>query len=95
MAFVMLGENNGPRIVQRILDQVRNPDLLLQPDLHGFEKAREPLRCIRYVRFKQPFKFEKGFVVEGHEIQIISLDPTFIQTVRDGMLRKIRVVLDP
>ena len=58
--------------------QIGEPELFLHPQRHGLKKRWKSRRCVIEVRFEQPLKFHERFVVEGHVVQLVRSQVSFI-----------------
>ena len=86
VALVMLGKDDRPVEVEFLRDQVRDPQLLLEPERHRLDERAEPARRGGDVRFEEAFEFEKRLVIKRHHIEIRRLDASLAQAVGDRVL---------
>ncbi len=94
MSFVMFRKIDFPFISQALADQIRNVQLLLQPEWHGHEERCPTPRSKGQIRFQESLKLEDGLVVEYDIVQIGRCDTGLRQAPRHGFVRKTMVVLD-
>src|SRR6266704_1041217 len=90
---MVLGEQHLPLVLELFPDQLRDPELFLQPYRHRLGKGTEPSRETGKVRGEEPLEFQERLVVEPHVVQILRCDLSRLQAVLDGLAGKPLIVL--
>jgi hypothetical protein len=102
MGFVMFSEKKlwqllfveARRASQNFLPkEVSQQELFFQPHGHGGKKRLETPRRKTEVGFEEPLEFDKRLVIEHHVFEILDSDPSFIQTILNGMTWKTWIML--
>ena len=92
MRLVMLSKQHGYFTLQLFLNDVRYPQLLLDPHHHTLPEQADPQRRSGQMSFQQAFKGEQRFVVKSDAVQILNAYICFAQAVCDCMVRKLGIV---
>ncbi len=83
---VVLGELDGlgavAEALERGLELVGHPGLVLEPHRHRLEEGREPGRRHLGVRGEESGELGDGLVVEHHQVEVVFTDLALGQTVR-------------
>ncbi len=95
MSDVMIGKQDLPLIPQLPLDGLRDPHLLLQPNRERLQigtitKGKRSERCE-----ENPFKLDKGLVIEGHRVEVGDGNTRLPETGMNGVRRKPGIVASP
>src|SRR5918993_5045301 len=102
MGFVMFPEKKlwqlpfveARRASQNFLPkEVSQQELFFQPHGHGGKKRLETARGKTDVGFEEPLEFDKRLVIEHNVCEILDSDPSFVQTILNGMTWKTWVML--
>jgi hypothetical protein len=102
MGFVMLSEKKlwqllfveARRASQNLLPKkVSQQELFFQPHGHGGKKRLETTRRETEVGFEEPLEFDKRLVIEHNVFEILDSDPSFVQTILNGMTWKTWIML--
>src|ERR1700680_1870552 len=67
--------------------------LLTSPQRHRHAEGTETARRKREIRFHQPFKFQKGLVIEDDIVKILQADARFRKAIGNGIFWETRVML--
>ena len=90
---MVLGEQDLPLVLQLFADQLRDPELLLQPDRHRFGEGTEASRERGKIRGEEPLEFQERLVVESDVVQIFRCDLPRLEAVLDGLMGEPLIVL--
>jgi hypothetical protein len=102
MGFVMFSEKKlwqlpfveARRASQNFLPKkVSQQELFFQPHRHGGKKRLETTRRETEVGFEEPLEFDKRLVIEHNVFEILDSDPSFVQTILNGMTRETWIML--
>ena len=95
MGLVMFREQDLSGVTQFVADHLGDVDLFPKPQRHGLQPGTQPLWRTGEVAHQQAFEGDKGLVVIDDKIKLIGCNSSFLQTIRDGMPGKTRIVLLP
>src|SRR6266540_158446 len=93
VALVVLGEEDLSVPALALPDLVRQPYLVLEPDRHRAEEARDSPGSGREVRVHQPLELAERLVVEHDVREVAGRDAGLTIAVVDGVTRVAVVVL--
>src|SRR5262249_17738344 len=93
--LVMIGEDKLALVfvLQSLAHLAAEMELLLEPERQGFPKPAKSDGSKSEVRFEEPFKLGKGFVVEADIRKVVRPQPRLGQTIVDGVVREMEIVL--
>lgn len=77
---------------QAAADLAGDVELLAEPHGQGLSKAREPSRRMGDVGLDEPLELGQRLLVESHVIELLRLDPRFVEAVADRVLGEPRIV---
>jgi hypothetical protein len=92
MGFVVFRIDDRAIVSKVLLDQIRDPEFLLDPQGHGLDKRPHAQRGVGEVGFQEPFKLDERFVVKSHIVKLIPGDSRLFQTGFYGQFREAMVV---
>src|SRR5262249_55259651 len=92
LRYILLGQG---RIARHNLfaKQVSQQQFFLQPHRHGGKKGLQAARRKPNVGFEEPLEFDQRLVIKHNVLKILDSDPSLIQTVLDGTMRKSWIML--
>ena len=88
-------ERRARLLRQTAPDHAAHHQLFAEPDGHRHDEAADAARRERQLGLEQALEFQHRLVVEGDEVELLGAEPRLVQTVRDGVARKPRVVFFP
>ena len=91
--LVVVAEEHGHLAVELALDQLRDPQLLLEPDHHALPVEANAQRGRAQMGFEQAFESQQWLVVKADTVEVFDPDARLLQAVAYGVGGKIWVVL--
>lgn len=92
---MVLRIEDRPFIFQLITNELRNPQLVLEPDRHCLQERWEaPGKC-RQIGIEKSFEFHKRLVVESDIVHLPDRYARLPKAIVDGVYREFSVMLLP
>jgi hypothetical protein len=85
MGFMVFRKYDRASVTKFLSYEIRNPELLLDPQGHGLNKGFDACRGIGHIGFKEALKLDEWLVIECHIIYFVGCDATLFQR---GLNRK-------
>ncbi|OPZ77537.1 MAG: hypothetical protein BWY77_01683 [bacterium ADurb.Bin431] len=94
VGLVVLREEDLALEAEFLADKVGDPELFLEPEGHGHEKAAQAEWGITEIGFEDALEFEQGFLVKYDVINICNGHSGLLQAGGDSLAGKIMIVFN-
>ena len=92
MGLVVIAKKYRNICVEFLLDKLWDPQLLLQPNLHGLPEQSYSQWSRTEVGFDKSIECQNWFIIEANKLDLPGFNSGIVQTIFNCLRRKCRIV---